>query len=96
MTAELPPDLAAAYIRELSVGVRAVLPAPEELPDGVLELPEGIVLVAGGTAVLMDPGALWSPTALDLAAVTGAPAPEVLPDPRPEAVSAARALLSRR
>ena len=93
MTAELPADVAAAYIRELSTDVRAVLPAPEDLPEGVIVLPEGVVMAAGGTAVVMAPGALWSPTALDLAAVTNAPAPALLDAPPPAAVAAARRLV---
>ncbi len=66
----LSEDLAAAYIRELSVDVRAVVPAPADLPEGVIALPEGVVVAGGGLAVLMAPGALWSPTALDVAAAT--------------------------
>ena len=93
MTAELPADLAAAYIRELSTDVRAVLPAPDDMPEGVIVLAEGVVLMAAGTAVVMEPGALWSPTALDLAAVTNAPAPTLLDPPPPEAVAAARRLV---
>lgn len=93
MTGELPGDLAAAYIRELSTDVRAVLPAPGDLPDGVIVLPEGVVLAAGGTAVVMEPGALWSPTALDLAAVTRTPAPALLEQPPAAALAAARRLL---
>jgi hypothetical protein len=93
MTAELPADLAAAYIRELSTDVRAVLPAPDDLPDGVIVLAEGVVLAAGAIAVVMAPGALWSPTALDLAAVAKTPAPTLLDPPPPAAVAAARRLL---